>query len=156
MPYRPPKHISKNQRRKLRREIRLQRKSIFQDCLEFTQTRNNCINQPTGCATIDRKFITRMIQDELQELAEAKDLTEEVDALIDIIYYAAQHLSNTGINPQPIWDLVHQANMTKFGPGGFQDERGKWNKPPNFVPPDDDIRVNIEEQIAKKNLRQFM
>ncbi len=122
-------------------------KSFFQDCLEFTKRRNQCIKKITGQSRIDRAFITQMVKDELQELAEAKNFTEEVDALIDIIYYCLQHLSNTGLQIEPIWNLVHRANMTKFGPGGYLNEIGKWVKPPNFIPPDEDIRKEIEYQI---------
>lgn len=127
-------------------------KSFFQDCLEFTRRRNQCINKITGQSRIDRTFIIQMVKDELQELAEAKNFTEEVDALVDIIYYCLQHLSNTGLQIEPIWNLVHRANMTKFGPGGYLNEIGKWVKPPNFIPPDEDIQKEIEYQIREFHL----
>lgn len=128
----------------------------FGDCLEFTKRRNEKIGKTTGESKIDRKFIIKMVQDELQELTEAKDVTEEVDALLDATYYILQHLSNTGIDIDPIWKLIHNANMTKFGPGGYLDEQGKWCKPKDFVPPDENIRMEINKQIKEKNLKHFL
>lgn len=33
-------------------------------------------------------------------------------------------------------EIVDESNLSKFGPGGYRDEHGKWIKPPTFVPPD--------------------
>ena len=38
-----------------------------------------------------------MILDELDELDEAKDEAEEIDALLDATYYILHHLSGTGL-----------------------------------------------------------
>lgn len=54
-------------------------------------------------------------------------------------------MCRAGIDYFPIWQLVHNANMTKFGPDS-RFENGKLHKGPNFVPPDDDIRKEIERQ----------
>lgn len=129
--------------------------SFFEDCLEFTKRRNEKLGKETGVSKINRKFIINMVMDELKELEEAKDVTEEVDALLDATYYILQHLSDTGIDIKPIWKLIHTANMTKFGPGGYLNEQGKWCKPKDFVPPDDDIRKEIDRQIEIKNLNHL-
>ena len=65
---------------------------------------------------------------------------------ISLVYYILNHLATTGLDIRPVWKLIHDANMTKFGPGGYKREDGKWCKPPNFVPPDDEIRKVIENQ----------
>lgn len=127
---------------------------MFSNCLEFTKARNSKLGLSTGTSKIDRKFITKMVMDELEELKEAKDVTEEVDALLDATYYILQHLSNTGLDIMPIWNLIHKANMTKFEKG-YLDEQGKWCKPKDFVPPDEDIRKEITRQIVEKNLRHL-
>ena len=100
---------------------------------------------------VRKDYITNMIMDELKELEEAKDEAEEVDALLDIVYYALDHLAKTNLDIRPIWRLIHNANMTKFGPGGYVNEQGKWCKPPNFIPPDDDIRREIAKQRLVKD-----
>ena len=187
--------------------------NLFQDCQEFTKL----YNEKTGKQKQDKInviFISKMIKDEFEELDLAKDETEEVDALLDAIYYILQHLSSTtinincnlirstdfqsdlklinnkiekkkitnymetqliklkeasdemdkvniliqltntilttlvktGLNIHPIWNLIHKANMTKFGPGGYVNQLGKWCKPKDFVPPDEDIRKEILKQ----------
>lgn len=209
--------------------------SLYIDCKEFTKkyvekTDKKYLND------IDVDFISRMIKDEFEELKEAKDEAEEIDALLDAVYYILNHLAmvevdiskhwkkiinsyminpksnwgftdmittieeiynqsgvvntkrihkdkisgevhslleslqmttnncskieillrcvflnlleiiSSGINVRPIWKLIHNANMTKFGPGGYKRDDGKWMKPKNFIPPDDDIREEIKNQ----------
>ena len=121
---------------------------MFGDCKEFGEL----YNKRTGKhfkGKIDRKFIRRMVLDELNELDEAKDEAEEVDALLDATYYILHHLSSTGLDIRPIWNRIHLANMTKFGPGGKMLPSGKWSKCSSFVPPDDDILAEIKKQREK-------
>lgn len=118
---------------------------MFGDCKEFGEL----YNKRTGKhfqGKIDRKFIRQMVIDELDELNEAKDEAEEIDALLDATYYILHHLSGTGINIRPIWSLIHLANMTKFGPVGKMLPNGKREKPASFLSPDDDIREEIKRQ----------
>lgn len=122
---------------------------MFGDCQQFCAL----YNEKTGShfkGKIDRDFIIQMVNDEMQELREAKDEAEEVDALLDATYYILNHLAGTGLDIRPIWAMIHNANMKKFGPGGYKNEIGKWCKPPDFVPPDDDIRVEIAKQRAQQ------
>ena len=117
---------------------------MFNDCQKFTKL----YNEKTGKSSsgkIDRKFIRKMVLDELDELDEAKDEAEEVDALLDATYYILQHLATTGLDINPIWKLIHSANMTKFEKG-YKRADGKWMKPKDFKPPDDNIRKEIEKQ----------
>lgn len=124
---------------------------FFEDCKTFAKTVQEKTGNKPFTGKIDRQFIKRMVMDELNELDDAKDETEEVDALLDAVYYIFDHLAKTGLDIRPIWKLIHQANMRKFGPGGFM-ENGKWHKPSSFVPPDEDIRKEIEKQ--RKQLLQ--
>lgn len=118
---------------------------MFGDCETFCKL----YNERTGGyfkGKVDREFITKMVMDELEELKEAKDEAEEVDALLDAVYYILNHLAGTKLDIRPIWNLIHQANMSKFGPGGYRREDGKWMKSKNFVPPDRAIREEILRQ----------
>lgn len=124
---------------------------LFSDCEEFTRLYNAKTGKQND-GKIDIPFITRMVQDELEELAQAKDEAERVDALLDAVYYILNHLSTTGLDCRPIWTLIHQANMTKFGKDGYRREDGKWIKPKDFVPPDDKIRHEIARQRELKNV----
>jgi predicted HAD superfamily Cof-like phosphohydrolase len=120
---------------------------MMDDCCEFSKLYfKKTGKRPTG--QIDRKFITKMVMDELQELQEAKDQTEEVDALLDAVYYILQHLCNLEIDLAPVWMMIHTANMTKFEKG-YLGPDGKWNKPSDFQPPDDRIRDYLSNPIPK-------
>ena len=120
---------------------------MFDDCKEFTKLYNEKTNNSSS-GKINREFITKMVMDELEELKEAKDEAEEVDALLDAVYYILQHLSTTRLDINPIWKLIHRANMTKFEKG-YRRADGKWCKPKDFKPPDDDIRKEIVKQRLK-------
>ena len=77
---------------------------MFDDCKEFTKLYNEKTNNSSS-GKINREFITKMVMDELEELKEAKDEAEEIDALLDATYYILQHLSTTGLDINPIWKV---------------------------------------------------
>ena len=80
------------------------------------------------------------------------DVSEEatsIHCLLKMVYSLFHYVATTGLNIKPIWKLIHKANMTKFSDGGYMREDGKWCKPPNFVPPDDEIREEIKKQREK-------
>jgi len=84
----------------------------------------------------DPKFITQMIQDELEELAEAKTVAEQADALVDLMYYACDTAVRNGINLDSVFMAVHAANMEKFVDGKpILREDGKVLKPEGWVEP---------------------
>jgi len=67
--------------------------------------------------------------------------------LIHCVFLVANELSRTHLNIQPLWDLVHAANMTKFEKGHMDPVTKKWIKPADFVAPDDAIRIEIQRQL---------
>lgn len=69
--------------------------------------------------------------------------------LITKMHVMIAYLASFGLDMVPIWNLIHNANMSKFAEGGHM-LHGKWRKPPNFIPPDDDIAIEIEVQLALK------
>lgn len=58
------------------------------------------------------------------------------DAIADLLYVVYGAAVAWGIKIDPVFGAVHHANMTKFGPGSYAREDGKWIKPPGWVPPD--------------------
>ncbi len=48
------------------------------------------------------------------------------------------------VKSRAIWDLIHNANMKKFGSDGRL-EGTKWIKPSNFIPPDEDIKQLLKD-----------
>jgi len=118
--------------------------SWFQDALDF----DSKLVEKTGQKrpeSLNVAFIHQMVQDELKELVDARDTAEKVDALLDIVYYCLHTLAKTGLDMDPIWTLIHRANMSKFD-SGYLNSAGKWCKGPDFVAPDDAIREEIAWQ----------
>lgn len=73
------------------------------------------------------------------------DLVELVDGLADSHVVAYCGTGNAfGIDMEEVFNIVHEANMQKFGPGGHKNEFGKWIKPPDWKPPE--IASIIEKQ----------
>ena len=124
------------------------KKSMIENCADFTRIRNEKLGKDVKNNSVDVKFISNMIMDELDELKNSKDLAEQVDALFDIVYYSLQHLSTIKNIPpknlERIWEKIHEANMRKFEKG-YMADNGKWMKPDDFQPPDDEIREIIKE-----------
>jgi predicted HAD superfamily Cof-like phosphohydrolase len=103
--------------------------------------------------------LRRMIFDELEEFEEATKPHEKVDALLDLLYYLANAVARGGpeelleravtnvngwVDVEPLFEIVHTANMSKFTlPGGHM-KGDKWMKPPNFIPPDAEIARYLE------------
>lgn len=94
--------------------------------------------QPTPCWPNQETINLRasLIKEEYQELTDAwmrRDLPETTDAILDLIYVLIGTLPALGIDPYPIWDAIHSANMAKEGGGRRGD--GKIMKPPGWFPP---------------------
>lgn len=85
----------------------------------------------------DRKRqATEKLEEELQEFKDATEISEQADALIDLIYFALGELHQAGIDTQRVWDEVHKANMNKIV--GIT-KRGHMNdakKPDDWKAPD--------------------
>ncbi|MFD1955978.1 hypothetical protein ACFSL6_17820 [Paenibacillus thailandensis] len=92
--------------------------------------------------------------EELTEFAAADDVVEQADALIDLIYFAIGTFTLIGVNPAPLFEIVHEANMGKVGPDGkvLRDSQGKIVKPAGWkerYAPEPRIRAEIERQAIR-------
>lgn len=90
--------------------------------------------------------------EELQEFIDATDLVDQADAMIDLIYLATGTLVELGIKPEPLFDIVQNANMSKLwedGKARLHPDTGKVIKPPTFVRPEPLLQAEIERQIAE-------
>lgn len=72
--------------------------------------------------------------EELQRATLSDDLPKIADSVVDLVYVLLGRLVSYGIDPRPIWNEVHRANMRKEG-GGERDD-GKILKPDGWVGPD--------------------
>lgn len=75
-------------------------------------------------------------------------LIGQVDALIDIKYFAEGGLVEASIVPDKIFDIVHVANMQKIFPDGkpHYNEVGKVIKPDGWEAPEPKIEEEINRQ----------
>lgn len=66
-------------------------------------------------------------------------LVEAVDGLADLLFVTFGAFDAFGVDAEPSFNVVHEANMTKVD--APRDIHGKVMKPPGFVPPQERIRA---------------
>lgn len=83
-------------------------------------------------------------------------LVEQVDALIDLLYFTYGSFSLLGVDPTEIFSIVHEANMGKLFPDGkprYDPVTHKVMKPENWetdFAPEPKIKEEIERQCKVK------
>jgi predicted HAD superfamily Cof-like phosphohydrolase len=92
---------------------------------------------------------TDWIVEEVNELRDAKTIVDQADAYIDMIYFAVGGLVELGLDPGPLWDIVHNANMAKLGADGkpLYHPDGKVRKPEGWVAPEPLLHLEVQRQI---------
>lgn len=89
--------------------------------------------------------------EEVNEFLSATTITDQADALIDLLYFTLGTFVEMGVDPEPIFDIVQTANMSKLGPNGkprYRDDN-KILKPDNWEPPEPKIKLEIQRQTQK-------
>lgn len=74
---------------------------------------------------------------------------DQADALTDIIYYSHNTASRYGMNLEPVFRSVHEANMKKCDPKTnrfIRREDGKIIKPPGWKAPDISKEIEIQDE----------
>ena len=64
------------------------------------------------------------------------DVEGVADGCADISVVTVGTLIAFGIDDEKLLQEVDEANLRKFGPGGYAREDGKWMKPSDWTPPD--------------------
>jgi predicted HAD superfamily Cof-like phosphohydrolase len=85
--------------------------------------------------------------EEIEEFLESENVYEQADAMIDLIYFALGTLVEMGVKPGGIFDIVHEANMSKIWSDGKVHRResdGKVIKPPEWEDPEPKIKTEID------------
>lgn len=88
-----------------------------------------------------------LVREEIAETFKAMDdfdLAGIADGVVDSIYVLLGLLVSYGIDPRPVWDAVHAANMSKVG--GTTRTDGKIQKPPGWVAPDVSAIIEAQQQ----------
>jgi predicted HAD superfamily Cof-like phosphohydrolase len=76
-----------------------------------------------------------------------------VDAFTDINVFTQGTFTMMGVEPQPVYDIVMEANMAKLGPDGkpiYRESDGKIMKPEGWEAPEPKIAAEVKNQIEKK------
>jgi predicted HAD superfamily Cof-like phosphohydrolase len=90
--------------------------------------------------------------DEFIKATKNKDIVEQADAMIDVIYFALGTLVELGIEPENLFAIVQQANMSKLWEDGkprFRESDGKVIKPPSWIDPHKKLVTEIQRQSNK-------
>lgn len=97
-----------------------------------------------------RKRYTWMLE-EINEFLSAKDIVEQADAMIDLIYFALGTLVEMGTKPEKLFSVVHNANMSKLWEDGkpHYKEDGKTLKPKMWKDPYFDLEKIINEMVMR-------
>ena len=118
------------------REVRLLRaKLIFEEVMETIEALgvdilvDPCLSQMDP-APIDHSNVKLVINERRKP-----DLVLIADGCADISVVTIGTLSACGIADIPLLNEVDRSNLTKFGPGGYLREDGKWIKPDDWQPP---------------------
>lgn len=91
----------------------------------------------------------KWMEEELDEFAKASTIEDQADAMIDTIYLALGTLVEMGVKPEAVFQIVHEANMSKLWPDGkprYRETDGKVIKPPGWKDPQPRIREEIRKQ----------
>jgi predicted HAD superfamily Cof-like phosphohydrolase len=97
------------------------------------------------------------IVSEVDELMDPTKQTieDQIDATMDIIYFALGNLVELGVDPTPFFQIVQDANMAKVWPDGtVHKNNGKTIKPPGWEAPEPKLLAEVQRQIAAGIARQ--
>lgn len=144
--------------------------SAFQDVKAFHQAFGHPAPEAVTALSYGRaKARANWTHEEATELEEACDLAEDeidvvvrqADAALDGIYFNLGTLVEMGLDPQPIWNIIQQANMSKmhdmdgtmvvvYYPEGHE-KAGKIMKPADWQDPAPLIRAEVLRQIGARD-----
>lgn len=80
--------------------------------------------------------------------------SQQADAIVDWIYYSLNVAAAHCIDIEPVFELVHAANMTKVDSAtGIvrRNEDGKIQKPPGWSPPDIESELKRQLSVCREN-----
>ena len=89
--------------------------------------------------------------EEINEFLEADEIVEQADAMIDTMYFALGTLVEMGIEPDELFYIVQNANMSKLWPDGkpHYNEMGKVIKPDGWENPHQKLVAAIQKMQQK-------
>jgi len=112
---------------------------------EFHKAFNHPVADAPTVMDIGRACVRcEWMNEEVEEFFNAtikKDIYEQTDAMIDLLYFALGTLVEMGIPPAKLFEIVQLANMSKLFPDGkpHYNEMNKVIKPEGWQDPHDKI-----------------
>jgi predicted HAD superfamily Cof-like phosphohydrolase len=100
-----------------------------------------------------RKKRASWMYEEIDEFVQAVSLVDQLDALADLVYFALGTAVEMGTDLEPIFEIVHRANMNKLGPDGkpiYRESDGKVLKPKEWTPPEETIGELLNAKTKEK------
>lgn len=118
---------------------------------EFHQRFGHLVAEhPTALTAEQRRQRYWFMHEENTEFLNAETLVDQADAIIDMIYFGLGTLVNMGVAPERLFEIVHEANMSKLWPDGqprWHEESGKVLKPPTWTDPYPKLYAEIHQQM---------
>ena len=95
----------------------------------------------------------KWMNEEVAEFLVAKDIYEQADAMIDLLYFSLGTLVEMGLEADELFAIVQKANMDKLWDDGkphYNPKDGKVLKPEGWEDPAPKIKAYIDGVTAKK------
>ena len=108
-----------------------------------SQAKQPVSNKPTLLPQDRVSIRYKWMKEELGEFFEAQNIYEQVDAIIDLLYYALGTLVELGVEPDELFIMLHEWNLKKLDKICY-DENGKVVKPEGWKHPDKEIKEIID------------
>lgn len=130
----------------------------FFEVKSFHEAFNHPVSETPISLTEDRavKRYQWMLEEINEFLVAVKnqDIVEQADAMIDVIYFALGTLVEMGVEPDLLFSIVQEANMSKLWPDGtpHYNGMGKVIKPSGWEDPHPKLEVAIKVLEKNKNL----
>ena len=125
----------------------------LEEILEFLYAANNGDKDNFRSSVA---YLKETLDTEAEKLIEkdkqVEPLVDEVDALIDLLYFTYGSFVMMNVDPTQVFNIVHEANMGKLFPDGkprYHEVTGKVLKPDNWeadFAPEKRIKDEIEKQ----------
>ncbi|MFI3302164.1 MAG: HAD family hydrolase [Rikenellaceae bacterium] len=112
-----------------------------------------CPEQPV---MLDKKRAlsrAKWMNEEVSEFLIADNIYEQADAMIDLLYFALGTMVEMGLEPDELFAIVQDANMSKLWPDGkphYNPKDGKVIKPEGWEDPTPKIKSYIDAYVASK------
>ena len=125
----------------------------FEEVRAFHQAFGHPVSNVPVSLTEDRakKRYTWMLEEinEFLDAVKEQDIVEQADAMIDTIYFALGTLVEMGVQPDVLFRIVQNANMSKLWPDGkpHYNEMGKVVKPEGWENP----HPKLQQAVQKMN-----